>query len=281
MNVKQIADDVIGAVRDYVERALSPIDNRLKQLEARPAPEKGDKGDAGINGKDGADGRSVALEDVRPLVDEFLKSVPTPKDGKDGANGADGRDGKDGSSVTLDDVVPMVERFLADIRIPRDGIDGINGKDGRDGVDGQSVTVEQVRELFMDMYQIHQAAWALDFERRAQDILQRSIDRIEKPRDGKDGKDGRDGLGVEDFDLSIDGRDVTATIKRGDFVKSHTVRIPALLDKGVFKEIADYEQGDGVTWGGSFWIAQKDAPEGKPGSGPDWRLAVKAGRDAR
>jgi hypothetical protein len=229
MNVKQIADDVIGAVRDYVERALSPIDNRLKQLEARPAPEKGDKGDAGINGKDGADGRSVGLDDVLPLVD----------------------------------------KFLADIRIPRDGIDG------------KSVTVDQVREMFMDMYQIHQAAWALDFERRAQDILQRSIDRIEKPRDGKDGKDGRDGLGVEDFTLSIDGRNVTATIKRGEFVKSHTVRIPALLDRGVFKEIADYEQGDGVTWGGSFWIAQKDAPEGKPGSGPDWRLAVKAGRDAR
>jgi hypothetical protein len=241
MNVKQIADDVIGAVRDYVEKALSPIDNRLKQLEARPAPEKGDKGDAGINGKDGTDGVSVSLDDLLPLVD----------------------------------------KFLADIRIPRDGIDGINGKDGRDGVDGQSVTVEQVRELFLDMYQVHQAQWALDFERRAQDILQRSIDRIEKPRDGRDGKDGRDGLGVEDFTLSIDGRDVTATIKRGDFVKSHTVRIPALLDRGVFKEIADYEKGDGVTWGGSFWIAQKDAPEGKPGSGPDWRLAVKAGRDAR
>jgi hypothetical protein len=233
MNVKQIADDVIGAVRDYVERALSPIDNRLKQLEARPAPEKGEKGDAGLNGKDGADG----------------------KPGIDGV-GIDGRDG-------------------------RDGVDGLHGKDGRDGIDGQSVTVEQVREMFLDMYQVHQAQWALDFERRAQDVLQRSIDRIEKPRDGKDGKDGRDGLGVEDFTLSIDGRDITATIKRGDFVKSHTVRIPALLDRGVFKEIADYQQGDGVTWGGSFWIAQKDAPEGKPGSGPDWRLAVKAGRDAR
>jgi hypothetical protein len=233
MNLKLLADDIISSVKEYIEKALSPLDNRLKQLEARPAPEKGEKGDAGLNGKDGADG----------------------KPGIDGV-GIDGRDG-------------------------RDGVDGLHGKDGRDGIDGKSVTVEQVREMFLDMYQVHQAQWALDFERRAQDVLQRSIDRIEKPRDGKDGKDGRDGLGVEDFTLSIDGRDVTATIKRGDFVKSHTVRIPALLDRGVFKEIADYEKGDGVTWGGSFWIAQKDAPEGKPGSGPDWRLAVKAGRDAR
>jgi hypothetical protein len=233
MNLKLLADDIISSVKEYIEKALSPLDNRLKQLEARPAPEKGEKGDAGLNGKDGADG----------------------KPGIDGV-GIDGQDG-------------------------RDGVDGLHGKDGRDGIDGKSVTVEQVREMFLDMYQVHQAQWALDFERRAQDLLQRSIDRIEKPRDGKDGKDGRDGLGVEDFTLSIDGRDVTATIKRGDFVKSHTVRIPALLDRGVFKEIADYEKGDGVTWGGSFWIAQKDAPEGKPGSGPDWRLAVKAGRDAR
>jgi ketosteroid isomerase-like protein len=241
MNLKLLADDIISSVKEYIEKALSPIDNRLKQLEARPAPEKGEKGDAGVNGKDGADGRSVDLNDVLPLVD----------------------------------------KFLADIRIPSDGKDGINGTNGRDGIDGKSVTVEQVREMFLDMYQIHQAQWALDFERRAQDVLQRSIDRIEKPKDGKDGKDGRDGLGVEDFTLSIDGRDVTATIKRGDFVKSHTVRVPALLDRGVFKEGAVYEKGDGVTWGGSFWIAQKDAPEGKPGSSPDWRLAVKAGRDAR
>jgi hypothetical protein len=245
MNLKLLADDIISSVKEYIEKALSPLDNRLKQLEARPAPEKGEKGDAGVNGKDGADGSSVTLDDVRPLVEGYA------------------------------------DAFLRDIELPRDGKDGLDGKDGKDGADGKSVTVEQVREMFLDMYQVHQAQWALDFERRAQDILQRSIDRIEKPRDGKDGKDGRDGLGVEDFTLSIDGRDVTATIKRGDFVKSHTVRIPALLDRGVFKEIADYEKGDGVTWGGSFWIAQKDAPEGKPGSGPDWRLAVKAGRDAR
>jgi ketosteroid isomerase-like protein len=241
MNLKLLADDIISSVKEYIEKALSPLDNRLKQLEARPAPEKGDKGDAGVNGKDGADGRSVDLNDVLPLVD----------------------------------------KFLADIRIPKDGKDGIDGTNGRDGIDGKSVTVDEVREMFMDMYTVHQAQWALDFERRAQDVLQRSIDRIEKPKDGKDGKDGRDGLGVEDFALSIDQRDVTATIKRGDFVKSHTVRVPALLDKGVFKEGTVYEKGDGVTWGGSFWIAQKDAPEGKPGSGPDWRLAVKAGRDAR
>jgi hypothetical protein len=268
MNLKLLADDIISSVKEYIEKALSPLDNRLKQLEARPAPEKGEKGADGrdgIDGKDGRDGIGFAGQDGAPGRDGA-----DGLHGKDGRDGIDGKDGRDGIGFAGQDGAPG-----------RDGADGLHGKDGRDGIDGKSVTVEQVREMFMDMYQVHQAQWALDFERRAQDILQRSIDRIERPRDGKDGKDGRDGLGVEDFTLSIDGRDVTATIKRGDFVKSHTVRIPALLDRGVFKEIADYQQGDGVTWGGSFWIAQKDAPEGKPGSGPDWRLAVKAGRDAR
>jgi hypothetical protein len=56
-------------------------------------------------------------------------------------------------------------------------------------------------------------------------------------------------------------------------------RMNVVLDRGVFREAHAYEHGDGVTFGGSYWIAQKDAPEGKPGTSPDWRLAVKKGRD--
>lgn len=59
------------------------------------------------------------------------------------------------------------------------------------------------------------------------------------------------------------------------------VRYPGLLDKGVFREGESYERGDGVTFAGSWWIAQVDAPETKPGTSADWRLAVKKGRDGR
>lgn len=59
------------------------------------------------------------------------------------------------------------------------------------------------------------------------------------------------------------------------------VRYPGPLDKGVFREGDVYERGDGVTFGGSWWIAQKDAPDGKPGLSADWRLAVKRGRDGK
>ena len=42
-----------------------------------------------------------------------------------------------------------------------------------------------------------------------------------------------------------------------------------------------YAKGDGVTFGGSLFIAQTDAPAGKPEETPDWRLAVKRGREGK
>jgi hypothetical protein len=59
------------------------------------------------------------------------------------------------------------------------------------------------------------------------------------------------------------------------------VRYPGPLDKGIFREGEAYERGDGVTFGGSWWIAQVDAPTTKPGTSAEWRLAVKKGRDGR
>jgi hypothetical protein len=199
MNVKQLADQMIEVVREFVARALQPLDARLATLEARQ-PEKGEKGEPGAQGKDGADGKSVTLEEVRTYLDAEV------------------------------------------------------------------------------------ATWALSFERRAQDTLQRALDRIPEPtdgRDGRDGKDGRDGLGVEDFDATIEGRTITLTVTRGDVIRQRSIRIPAVLDAGIWREETVYEKGDGVTFGGSFWIAQKDAPQGKPGMSPDWRLAVKKGRDGK
>lgn len=57
--------------------------------------------------------------------------------------------------------------------------------------------------------------------------------------------------------------------------------IPVVLDKGVYREGVVYVKGDGVTYGGSWFIAQKDSPDGKPGLGGDWRLSVKRGQDGK
>jgi collagen type III alpha len=102
-------------------------------------------------------------------------------------------------------------------------------------------------------------------------------------RDGKDGekgidgKDGRDGLGFDDIDLHETEEGVFLRFACGDQTKAF--RLPIVVDRGVWRE-GQYRKGDGVTWAGSFWIAQEDTTE-KPDTGKGWRLAVKKGRDGK
>lgn len=63
-------------------------------------------------------------------------------------------------------------------------------------------------------------------------------------------------------------------------VVQKTFNVPFVIDRGVFKEGSKYKEGDGVTWARHYWIA-KQATESKPEPGPDWRLAVKGGRDGK
>ena len=72
------------------------------------------------------------------------------------------------------------------------------------------------------------------------------------------------------------GRTLRWTI--GDIV--HEIKTAIVLDAGVWKEGASYAAGDGVTLGGSFFIAQRDTTA-KPGKSDDWRLAVKRGNDGK
>lgn len=97
---------------------------------------------------------------------------------------------------------------------------------------------------------------------------------------GEKGRDGIDGLGFEHLESSYDdhGR-LSLRFCRGDLVK--VFRVPGIVDRGVFTEGDSYVRGDGVSYGGGFWIAQKDT-ESKPGTETGaWRLAVKQGRDGR
>jgi integrin beta 3 len=101
-------------------------------------------------------------------------------------------------------------------------------------------------------------------------------------RDGIDGKDGKDAIGFEDIAMEYDGeRAFTVRFVRGERAKEFNFTLPLVLDRGVFKEGETYQRGDSLTFGGSLWIAQKDAPEGKPGLSDDWRLACKRGRDGK
>ena len=96
----------------------------------------------------------------------------------------------------------MVGEALAAIPVP------VNGKDGAPGADGRGVTVDDLRPLIFSMLEplidIKFAGYVVEHERRLPDVLQKMIDKIEKPRDGVNGKDGRDGQNGRD---GIDGKD--------------------------------------------------------------------------
>jgi len=273
-------EDVLPAIAAYVDKALLTI----------PPAQKGQDGRDGKDGADGKDGSSVTADDVIPTLvaqfkselDNALATVPAPKDGKDGRDGRDGVDGENGTSVTADDVLPAlsaqmktaVASALAAIPAPS------NGQDGRDGVDGRSVSLDDAATLLRAM----QSEWALDFERRAQALLHGVIDRMPAAKDGKDGRDGvngTDGLGFDDMTVEHDGRrTVTLKFARGEQRKDVALKFGVVLDSGVWKEGSFYEVGDGVTFGGSYWIAQKNTDD-KPGTSDSWRLAVKKGRDGK
>lgn len=261
----------VDELRPTVEEAV------LKAVAAIPPPK---------------DGVSVTLDDVRPLIDEAVSRIPKPKDGDHGKSvtiaevlpeltstvTAAARETasqvaseiakaipvpKDGLSVTVDDVLPTIRKWFDDLPKPKDGDDG------------KSITVQDVADFMESAV----AKWALEFERRANDLIQRCIDRIEKPKDGEDGKDG---LGFDDMEIVHDGeRSFTFAIRRGDKKKDFTFKIPALIERGVYRDGTSYEQGDGVTAGGNYWIALKDTSMRPGDSNSDWRLAVRKGRDGK
>lgn len=264
MTLDLILKDISGTIKESISNAVKQVsekyDARILELEevikSIPAPEKGDKGD------------SVTIDDVKPLVDEAVKgidlshleqmiqdaidAIPEVKDGVDGKDGENGKDGKDGA----------------------DGRDGTDGKDGKDGVDGLSPTADEVAKSMEHIF----AKWAFDFERKADAVLEKAIDRMPKP------KDGRDAIDIDGFDMVLgdDDRTVTVSLKRGETIIEKSIKVPNIIDKGVFKHNQEYEKGDAVTFGGCLWICQEKTSKNEPSSASDvWRLAVKRGRDGR
>lgn len=67
-------EKLIDGIHDYLGRALTPLSARLKALEDRPFPERGEKGQ---DGRDGKDADPVIIADlVKHAVDpEFIKSA--------------------------------------------------------------------------------------------------------------------------------------------------------------------------------------------------------------
>ena len=219
------------------------------------------------------DGKSVTLEDVAPLIrEEVAKAI------------SELPPAKDGESVTAEDVRPLlvelVESAVKALPPAEPGkdadMDALCAHLGElvKGIQLPAVpTVDEVAATFERRFSDLTLSW----ERQARDTFDKAADRMPIP------KDGRDALALESFDMAIaeDGRTVTVKLQAGETLIEKSVKIPAVIDRGVYSSEGSYEKGDGTTYGGCYWIAQKDAPEGVPGGSADWRLAVKKGRDGK
>lgn len=255
-----------------VRAATEPLLKRIAELEGR-TPEKGEKGDPG----------------------------PKGDQGKDGAEGRQGERGEKGERGPAPDESAVREAVVAYVRQnppapgPKGdpgerGPQGEKGLDGRDGQDGANAEIDydQVVRALEEIHERFTAKYMLDLERRGSDAIQRAIDKLPVPKDGRDGVDGkdgangRDGLGFEDVEFSYDGeRTVTAKFVRGgSILKEIPWRFPVVIDRGYWKKGFRAQKGDACTHDGHWWIALKDTSvEPKIGAEEDWRVGARKGRD--
>jgi len=240
MNTESFTKSIIQTIKNYIEKKFSHLEQRVDEaIKSIPEP---------VNGKDGT---SVTLEDVRPLVEELVKSVEVPL-------------------PDISHLEQRVDEAIKSIPEPVNGKDGRDGEDGRDGRD--SLDLEILPDINFSktypagVYAYHEGG------------LWRTANRTNE-------KSGWECIvdGVSDVDVDFDGeRKFTIRISKssGKTVEK-TFRTPNMIDRGVYTESKTYETSDCVTYGGSLWVAQTDNPEGKPGVSKDWRLSVKKGRDGR
>lgn len=286
-DLKTLADIVIRSVR----AVIAPIAKRVDELEVvvkgMPNALVSDI-EAAVQKAVGAiprpeNGKDFPREEVERMVSDAVAALPPPKDGEPGV------------SVTVADVAPLVSeevaKAVAAIPTPKDG---------------ESVPAEEVQRMVAQ--EVAKAIAAVPAPKNGEpgrDALQLELQpAIDLEKSYPRGTYARHagGLwrafeatkGLHGWECIVDGiaelrieqpsgREFTLVARTSSGAEvSKSVKVAALVDRGVFRADEDYEAGDGVTWGGSFFIAQKDAPIGKPGEpGCDgWRLAVKRGRDA-
>lgn len=252
------------------------------RLERKSKPERGEAGLIGPEGPRGPQGERGVDGQRGPIGEQGLA-------GKDGDYGGDGwvQDapalsrggfGLRGMNMTAKEMAQEVYKAIR-------GHVSRSLKPLADRVKALEDSAPKVRDLtpeerdaliasLMPHMKAHHAEWAIGFERSANELMLKAVSNIPEP------EPGRDGVSVEEFSVEHDGERTFKFILDNDRVKyEKAIKVPMVLDRGVYQAGKAYEQGDGVSWGGSFWICQKDTQE-KPGTA-DWRLAVKKGRDGK
>lgn len=211
------------------------------------------------------------VEMLRREIAEQIKAVPVVPGpvgpaGKDGESivgppGKDGEKGEPGESII--------------------GKEGPAGKDGRDGENGKdALDIEPVTNIEKGR-SYSRGTWATH-----KGSLIRAMRTTDAIKDGDPSECGWavmvEGNSFESMTVEHDGkRDVTIKWIKGGREETKTLHFDCVLDAGFYKDGMQVQKGDGLTFGGSYWIAQVDT-DTKPEIGnPHYRLAVRKGRDGK
>ncbi|MFN6950972.1 MAG: hypothetical protein ACK4NE_00050 [Albidovulum sp.] len=315
---KEFGREMVDIVKDYVSAEARPLLDRIKALEARPAPvgiADAIKSSAGVLILTLTDGRTIDTgirdgvkgEDPAPLPDiAAMVAEAVEKE----ANRLAAKAGPQVVTMTFD-----AESLRQEIATLADRVKAIDVAEAVNAAvaalpkpqDGKSVTAEELRPLVTEA--VSAAVSALPKAKDGEDgrdglgLADALIDRDgnlvltmtdgrhknmgrvvgEPGKPGDPGAPGLDGVSMSHFDTEMkDERTIVFKFVRDDsIVEMHEFSFPVLIDRGVWSDGKAYVRGDCCTWGGSLWIAQRST-EQKPDS-PDsgWRLAVKKGRDGR
>jgi hypothetical protein len=244
-----LVDRITGEIRAKSEREVSLLSHAASE-----AVKTLDQAVASLRQPE--DGKSVTIDDLKPIIRELMSEIPAPKDGV---------------SVTAEDVRPMIEGMI--VAAVGDAlakaIDAVpapkNGEPGRNALDLEILaSIDETKAYPRGTYATHKGG------------VWRTFQATEGMRGWECIVDGVADQSVE----QVDERSFILVSRKSSGAEVRTaIAIPSLIDRGVYKAESEYRTGDGTTWAGSYWIAQKDAPIGKPGEpGSDgWRLAVKKG----
>jgi hypothetical protein len=256
-------------------------------------PERGEKGEKGDKGERGEAGADAAAPDLEAIARAAAALIEVPKDGAQGDRGEKGEAGKDADpeliqrmvseqlakllpaavAAAIEQARPEIAKQAADmVPKPRDGVDG------RDAIEIDVLAgINPAKSYHPRTYATHRGG------------LWKAV----RPTDALGDADEPFAAGWICIvrgtdDVAIEADEELRTLAWATRLSDGTLRekmlqLPVVLDRGVYAAAGLYAKGDGVTWDGSFWIAQRAVEAGeRPGdqSGA-WRMAVKKGRDGR
>lgn len=287
---------MLNAIRGHVARSIDPLAARVQQLESLPAPRDGKDVDP-----------ELVKESILLEVGKAVAALPRPRDGEDGEPGRDALDivvleeideakvyprgtfacHRGGTIYATRKTSPITDSLEeAGWRVVMNGI----AEESEEGLSAGVVRrtsvytsgAVMVRNLKVGddlaaMVGKRMAAWERELEQRSEQVMERAVAKLPKPKDGKDGKPGGS---IEDFDIAIRDRTLGVAMKINGEVVMREVKLDLPIERGVFQSGRKYEKGDIVTYSGSAFIAQC-ATSAKPETNKDWRLFVKRGRDGK